>query len=102
MIKQKLIDWLNTVGLYTERQYLKQVEAKSAFCDYAGKLEKAVNGMNDPTKPIVVFSDCTVIRNVSLQHGQQIIISPSARSVIVEGVYCLPRDITIHQKGGAA
>lgn len=91
MIKQKLIDCLNSIGLYTARQYLKQVEAKSAFCDYAAKLEKAVNGMSDPTQPIVVFSDSTVIRNVSLQHGQQIIISPFARAVIVEGVYCLPR-----------
>ena len=101
MIKQKLIDWLNSIGLYTTRQYLEQVEHRSAFRDYAFELEKAVNGIGDPAKPIVVFSDCTVIRNVSLQHGQQIIISPSARAVIVEGVYCLPRAAT-NKEGGAA
>lgn len=101
MIKQKLIDWLNSIGLYTTRQYLEQVERKSAFRDYAFELEKAVNGMSDPAKPIVVFSDYTVIRNVSLQHGQQIITSPYARAVIVEGVYCSPRAVT-DKEGGAA
>lgn len=99
IIKTKLINWLNSIGLYTGSQYLEQVE-QSAFRDYAVELEKAVHGMSDPTRPIVVFSDNTVVRNVNLQHGQQIIISPSARAVIVENVYCAPRDVT--KEGGAA
>ena len=101
MIKNKLIEWLNAVGLYTARQYLEQVERKSAFQNYAVELEKALRGMSDPSKPIVAFSDYTVIRNVSLQYGQQIITSPSARAVIVEGVYCSPR-ADANKEGGAA
>lgn len=101
MIKNKLIEWLNAIGLYTGRQYLEQVERKSAFQNYAVELEKALCGMSDPNRPIVVFSDYAVVRNVDLQHGQQIITSPSARFVHIDGVYCSPRAAT-NKEGGAA
>lgn len=101
MIKQKLIDWMNSIGLYTGSQYLEQVERKSAFRDYAVELEKAVHGMSDPARPIVVFSGNTVVRDVVLNHGQQIIVSPSARFVHIEAVFCSPRAVT-SKEGGAA
>ena len=94
MIKKKLIGWLNSIGLYTFRQYL-------AESMYAYELEKAVNGMSDPSKPIVIFSDNTLVSDVILNHGQQIIVSPSARFARIERVCVLPC-ATLNKEGGTA
>ena len=101
MIKNKLVDWLNAIGLYTFRQYLAEIERSSSLGTYAHELEKAVNGMSDPSKPIVIFSDNTLVSDVILNHGQQIIVSPSARFARIERVCCLPR-ATFNKEGGAA
>jgi hypothetical protein len=90
-MKNRLVELLNSIGLYTSRQYLHQVERKGVIIAYAAELEKAVNGMSDPARPIVIFADCVRVTDVSLRHGQQIIVSPHAKYVHVENVYCMEK-----------
>jgi hypothetical protein len=100
-IKNILVEFLNSLGLYTSSQYLHQVECKGEIIAYAAELEKAVNGMSDPARPIVIFADFVRVTDVSLRHGQQIIVSPNAKYVHVENVYCLEKPKAA-QKSGAA
>ena len=90
-IKNWLTEMINSIGLYTSSQYLHQVEVKGLTQAYAAEGEKAVIGMSDPTRPIVVFSDYTNIQDVRLQHGQQIIVSPLARFISINGIFCEPK-----------
>lgn len=76
----------NYFGLYTRQQYLSEMERFERINEYAMYLEKAVDGMTDPSKPIVVMSDNTRISDISLQHGQQIIVSRYAKNVIIDNV----------------
>lgn len=82
---------LNYFGLYTRTQYLHQVKEVGRALEFVMHLEKAVTGMTDPAKPIVVLSDYTRVNDILLQHGQQIITSPFAKNVEVSNVTCLPR-----------
>lgn len=72
---------LNHFGFYTSAQYLAQVEEKSRVTEYARYLERAVDGLSDPAKPIVVMGQGVEVRDVVLQKGQSIIVSPSAKNV---------------------
>lgn len=78
-LKTFIIEFLNRNGLYTESQYIKQIERKGEITAYAKELENVVVGMSDPKRPIVVFGDHTFVQNVSLKPGQQVIVSPYAR-----------------------
>jgi hypothetical protein len=90
-IKKRLVELLNSLGLYTSRQYLHRVERMGVIIAYAAELEKAVNGMSDPARPIVIFADCVRVTDVSLLHGQQIIVSPHAKYAHLEKVYCFEK-----------
>lgn len=83
-----LIKFLNQYGLYTRKQYLNLLDEKINYVSYAAELEYAVRGMSDPKRPIVVFGSEVLIENIELQHMQQIIVSPSSRYVVIQGVYC--------------
>jgi hypothetical protein len=90
-IKTRLVELLNSLGLYTSRQYLNQVDYKCAAFAYAAELGKAVAGMSDPARPIVIFADNARVDGVLLRHGQQIIVHPNAKYVEVRNVHCLKK-----------
>ena len=85
---------LNRFGLYTSKQYFHELKEKSRAIELAMYLEKAVDGMTDPAKPIVVLIDYTRVSDVALQHGQQIIISPYAKFVALTNIMTPPRPQT--------
>lgn len=94
-IKKKLVELLNSMGLYAARQYIDQVEQKGAFMAYADELQKAVDGMSDPARPIVVFGENTRIADVVLQRGQKIIVSPTARFTSIQSVLTVRASTTL-------
>lgn len=87
-MKRKLIEWLNRFGIYTSGQYIAALEEKSAAIQQAKQLENVVADIGNPLKPIVLSAPYSVIDNVSLSHGQQIIQLPSAHHVSILGVMC--------------
>lgn len=89
---------LNYFGVYTAKQYLEQVEEKGRAQEYARYLERAVDGMSDPAKPIVIMGEYVSVRDVLLLKGQSVIVSPYARNVHVANIS--PADFW--QKGSAA
>lgn len=80
----------NYFGLYTRQQYLSEMEKFAMLNEYAIYLEKAVDGITDPSKPIVVMSDNTHISGIVLRHGQQIIVSRYAKYVTIDNVSTSP------------
>lgn len=90
---------LNRLGLFTKSQYLEQVESKDRINEYALVLERAVNGMNDPAKPIIVLGNCVIVRDITLKQGQNIIVSPHAKYVQISNVLTIPE---IEQSTGGA
>ena len=82
--------FLNYLGLYTRRQYLSEMKKFAMLNEYATYLERAVDGMTDPSKPIVVMSDNTRISGIVLRRGQQIIVSMHAKYVTIDNVSTLP------------
>lgn len=86
---------LNHFGVYTAKQYLEQVEEKSRAVEYARYLERAVDGMSDPAKPIVIMGQDVEVRDVVLVKGQQVVISPSAKRIRLYNI------IPGWKKGGA-
>lgn len=88
----KLTQLLNYFGLYTSDQFIEQVELKGEALRYVSVLERAIAGMSDPAKPIIVMGHNTSIHDVALQHGQNIIVSPYARYTSIVGVNVLPKD----------
>lgn len=81
----------NYFGLYTREQYLLQKQEELRAMEFSMYLEKAVTDMVDPAKPIIVLNDCARVENITLQHGQQIIISPFIKGAHVSNIYVLPR-----------
>ena len=86
---------LNYFGVYTTKQYLEQVEEKGRAVEYARYLERAVDGMSDPAKPIVIMGRDVEVRDVALLKGQQVIVGPSAKNIRMYNI------ITAWKKGGA-
>ena len=84
----KFVELLNRYGIYTRKQYLERVEMIGALNSYARNLELAIDGMSDPTKPILVYGENISISDVSLRQHQQIIVAPSARYVSISHVQC--------------
>ena len=80
----------NYFGLYTREQYLSEMKKSAMLNEYAIYLEKAVDGMTDPSKPIVVMSDNTRISGIVLRRGQQIIVSRHAKYVTIDNVSTSP------------
>lgn len=97
-IRKKIVEMLNSTGLYTAEQYINQVEQKGQVIAFAAELQKAVSGMSDPNRPIVVFAENARITDVVLQRGQQIIVSPWARFTAIHNVMVLP--VGMKQKNG--
>lgn len=91
-LKEAFVDTLNSLGLYTSKQYIEMVEQKSEMSNYARHLEKAIAGMNDPTKPILIYGNGIELHNVVLQPFQQIIVSPSAYNISISTVFVSPKD----------
>lgn len=85
-VSEKIMALANRFGLYTRGQYLAALEEKGQIAEYSKELEAAVNGMSDPKRAIVVMGDYARVQDVVLLHGQQIIISPRARHVVVSGI----------------
>lgn len=86
MLKRALTKTLNHFGLYTTQQYLEQVEEKGRVSEYARYLERAIDGMPDPAKPIVILADGACVRGISLVVGQSVVISPYAKNVYLENI----------------
>lgn len=86
MSMKKLLALANRFGIYTRGQYLEAMGEKGRIADYVKELEAAVNGMSDPKRTIVVMADHALVKDVELVHGQQLIISPRARHVVVSGL----------------
>lgn len=84
-MRDMLIRILNSIGLYTASQQRYHL----AMEEYANHLEQAINKSSDPTKPIIVVADHTRIENVTLQHGQSLIVAPSAQYTSLIGVHVL-------------
>lgn len=82
---------LNYFGLYTREQYLSEMKKFAMLNEYAIYLEKAVDGMTDPSKPIVVLSDNVRVSDIILQHGQQIIVSRYAKYVTLDNISTSPK-----------
>lgn len=89
-MKKWIVKKLNSYGLFTLKQHCEVLEQRDAAKEYAHYLEKSVNGMADPAKPIIVIGEYTRVTDISLQHGQQIIVSPFAKFTDVRNVYTLP------------
>lgn len=85
-LKQSMVRLFNQCGLYTKNQYLGQVEEIARAREYALYLEKSVEGMTAPTKPIIILADNTRVETVSLKRGQSIIVSPYAKYVHISNI----------------
>lgn len=89
-MRKWFLNWLNARGLFTFTQYAEVLEDRGALREYAHHLERCINGMPDPAKPIIVIGQRTSVRDIRLQHGQQVIVSPYARFTNIQNVMTLP------------
>lgn len=89
-MRKWFLNWLNARGLFTFSQYAEVLEDRGALREYAHHLERCINGMQDHAKPIIVIGKNTMVRDVSLQHGQQVIVSPYAKFTHISNVYTKP------------
>ena len=84
------IEILNKHGIFTFKQYSEVLEDRAALTEYAHHLERVINGMPELAKPIIVIGQHTRVHDVTLHHGQQVIVSPYARFTVVGNIYTLP------------
>lgn len=89
-MRKWFIEFLNRHGLFTFKQHAEVLDERAAITEYAHYLERALNGMPDLAKPIVVIGDYTRVHDVCLRHGQQVIVSPFAKFTDVRGVMTVP------------
>lgn len=80
---------LNRLGLFTTQQMSKEQEKTAKLEEYSSYLEAAIAGELDSEKPIVVLGSDAYVRDITLSHGKQLIISPFARRVCVQNVLTL-------------
>lgn len=73
-------------GLVRMKKYIKAIEVCDQQREYINALERAVQGMQDPKKPILIMGSDATLMDVLLEHGQQIIVSPFAKHVWIQNV----------------